>query len=146
MWPNPKFPADLVTLTEEIFNENLPILCSVSWIFNARNNEIFLKHYKQGKDKNHENVPHLEITEVLLIHSNIVNSDYQQLLRVLYIFVPNKSFGQLVDISPKNFLKLFKKFLKTFNSEFSCIKVWFTDQNSKPLEIEGKININLVIN
>ena len=62
-------------------------------------------------DKNGENVPHLEITEVLLVHCNIVNSDYQQDSRVLYTFVSNKSFGQLLDISPKNFI-----FLKTFDS------------------------------
>ena len=86
-------------------------------------------------------MPHLEITEVVLIHCNIVNNDYQQDSRVLYTFVPNKSFGQLLDISPKNFI-----FLKTFDSEFSYIEVWFTDQNSKPLEIEDKINITLVIN
>ena len=96
---------------------------------------------KITKDKNGENVPHLEITEAVLIHCNIVNNDYQQDSRVLYTFVPNKSFGQLLDISPKNFI-----FLKTFDSEFSYIEVWFTDQNSKPLEIEDKINITLVIN
>ena len=81
-------------------------------------------------------MPHLEITEVVLIHGNIVSNDYQQDSRVLYIIIPNKSFGQLLDTSPKNFI-----FLKTFNSEFSYIEVWFTDQNSKPLEIEDKINI-----
>ena len=96
---------------------------------------------KINKDGNSENMPHLEITEVVLIHCNIVNNDYQQDSRVLYTFVPNKSFGQLLDISPKNFI-----FLKTFDSEFSYIEVWFTDQNSKPLEIEDKINITLVIN
>ena len=96
---------------------------------------------KITKDENGENVPHLEITEVVLVHCNIVNNDYQQDSRVLYTFVPNKSFGQLLDISPKNFI-----FLKTFDSEFSYIEVWFTDQNSKPLEIEDKINITLVIN
>ena len=68
---------------------------------------------KATKDKNSENVPRLEITEVVLIHCKIVNSDYQQDSRVLYTFVPNKSFGQLIDISPKNFM-----FLKTFVSEF----------------------------
>ena len=57
------------------------------------------------------------------------------------MFVPNKTFGQLLNISPKNFI-----FLKNFNSEFSYIEVWFPNQNSKPLEIEDKININLVIN
>ena len=78
---------------------------------------------------------------VVLIHCKIVNNDYQQDSRVLYTFVPNKSLGQLLDISPKNFI-----FLKTFNSEFSYIEVWFTDRKSKPLEIEDKINITLVIN
>ena len=84
---------------------------------------------------------HLEITEVVLIHCNIVNNDYQQNLRVLYTFVRNKSFGQLLDISPNIFI-----FLKLFNSEFSYIEVSFTDQNSKPLEIEDEINITLAIN
>ena len=78
---------------------------------------------------------------VVLIHCKIVNNDYQQDSRVLYTFVPNKSFDQLLDISPKNFI-----FLKTFNSEFPYIEVWFTDRKSKPLEIEDKINITLVIN
>ena len=85
-------------------------------------------------------MPHLEITEAT-VHCNIVNKNYQQASRVLYIFLPNKSFGQLLDISPKNFI-----FLKTFHSEFSFIEVWFTDQNSKLLEIEDKISITLVIN
>ena len=96
---------------------------------------------KITKNENGENVPHLEITEVVLIHCNIVNNDYHQDSRALYTFVPNKSFSQLLNISPKNFI-----FLKTFNSEFSYIEVWFTDQNSKPLEIEHKINITLVVN
>ena len=95
---------------------------------------------KITKDENVANVPHLEITEVVLIHRNIFNNDYQQDSRILYKFVPNKSFGQLLDISHKNFI-----FLKTFNSEFSYIDVWFTDQSSKSLEIENKINITLVI-
>ena len=58
-------------------------------------------------------IPLLEVTEVVIIHFNNVNNDYQQGSRVLYIFVPNKSFGQLLDTSAKNFI-----FLKTFNSEF----------------------------
>ena len=69
---------------------------------------------KITKDKNGENVPHLEVTKVVLVHCNIVNNDYQEDSRVLCIFVSNKSFGQFLDISPKNF-----KFLKTFDSEFS---------------------------
>ena len=71
---------------------------------------------KITKDENSENVPHSEITQVVLIHCNIVNKDYQQDSRVLYRFVPNKSFGQLLYILPKKFI-----FLKTFNSEFSYI-------------------------
>ena len=88
---------------------------------------------KVTTNKNGENVSHLEITELVLMHCNIVNNDYQQDWRVLYTFVPNKSFGQLLDISPKNFI-----FFKTLNSEFSYIQVWFTDQNSKPLEMKIK--------
>ena len=96
---------------------------------------------KITKDENGENLLHLEITEVILVHCNIINNDYQQDSKVLYTFVPNKSFGQLLEISPKNVI-----FLKNFNSQFSYIEVSFTDQNSKPLEIEDKINITLVIN
>ena len=95
---------------------------------------------KIAKDKNGENVPHLEITEVVLVHCNMVNNDYQQDSRVLYTFVPNKSFGSLLDISPSNHI-----FLKTFNSEYNEIIVWFTDQNSKPLEIEDRTNLTMVI-
>ena len=73
---------------------------------------------KITKDKNSENVPHLEITEVILVHCNIVNNDYQQDSRVLYTFVPNKPFGSLLEISPTNHI-----FLKTFNSEYDEIKV-----------------------
>ena len=80
---------------------------------------------KIKKDKNGENIPDLEITEVVFIHYNVVNNSYQQNLRVLYAFVPNNYFGQLLDISPENFI-----FLKTFDSEFSYIEVWFKDQNS----------------
>ena len=95
---------------------------------------------KITKNENGENVPYLEINEIVLIHCNVVNNSYQQNSRVLYTFVPNKSFGQLLDISLENFI-----FLKTFDSEFLYIEVWFTDQNSNPLEIENKINIALVI-
>ena len=90
---------------------------------------------KITKDENGENVPHLEITEVALVHCNTVNNDYQQDSRVLYTFVPNKPFGSLLEISPRNHI-----FLKTFNSEYDKIKVWFTDQNSQPLAEEDRIN------
>ena len=73
---------------------------------------------KITKVKNGENLPHLDITEVVLVQCNI----YQQDSRVLYTFVLNKSFGHLLDISPKKII-----FLKTFNSEFSYIEVWLTN-------------------
>ena len=94
---------------------------------------------KITKNKNGENVPHLEITEVILVHCNLVNNDYDQDSRILYTFVPNKPFGSLIEISPPNHI-----FLKTFNSKFRKIKAWFTDQNSRPLEEEDKINLTLI--
>ena len=95
---------------------------------------------KITKDKNSENVPHLEIVELVLVHCNLVNNDYQQDSRILYTFVPNKTFGSLLEISLTN-----QVFSKTFNSEFQEVKVWFTDQTSKQLELEDKINITLII-
>ena len=83
-------------------------------------------------------VPYLEITEVVLVHCHILNNDYEQDSRVLYTFVPNKPFGSLLEISPTD-----RIFLKTFNSEYQDIRVWFTDQNSQPLEIEdNKFNFS----
>ena len=78
-------------------------------------------------------LPHLQITELVLVHRNIVNNDYQQDSRSSCAFIPNKWFGQLLYILSKNFI-----FKKTFDSEFSYIEVWLTDQNSKPLEVEDK--------
>ena len=95
---------------------------------------------KITKDENGENVPHLEIVKLELVHCNLVNNDYQQDSRILFTFVPNKSFGSLLEISPTN-----QVFLKTFNSEFQEVNIWLTDQTSKPLELEDKINITLII-
>ena len=95
---------------------------------------------KITKNKNDENVPYLEITEVVLFHCNIVNNDYQQDSRVLYTFIPHKPFGSLLEIYPKNHI-----FLKTFNAEFQANEVWFTRQYSQPSEIEEKMNLTLVI-
>ena len=80
------------------------------------------------------------ILKLVLVHYNIVNNNYQQDSRVLYTFVPNKPFGSLLDISPANHI-----FLKTFNSEYNEIDVWFTNQNSRPLQIEDRINLTMVI-
>ena len=68
---------------------------------------------KITKDKNGENVFHLQIVELVLIHCNLVNNNYQQNSRILYTFVPNKPFGSLLEISLPNHI-----FLKSFNSEF----------------------------
>ena len=85
-------------------------------------------------------MPYFEIIEGVLTHCKVFNS-CQRNSRVLYTFVPNKSFCQLLDISPENFI-----FLKLFDSEFSYIEVWFTDQNSNPLEREDKTNTTLAVN
>ena len=98
----------------------------------------------KGKKKtaeNDEKVPYLEINEAVLIHCNVVDISYLKNSRVLYTFAPNKLLGQLLDISPKHFV-----FLKIFDSEFSYIEVWFTDENPRLLEMEDKINITLFIN
>ena len=95
---------------------------------------------KIAGEKNGEHVFHLEIVELVLIHCNIVNNNYQQNSRILYTFVPNKPFCSLLEISPSSHF-----FLKTFNSEFQEIKVRFTDQNNNPLEVHDKINITLIV-
>ena len=92
-------------------------------------------------DKSSENVPRLENVEVVLVHCNLVNNSYQQASRVLFTFVPNKQYGQLISISPYSLI-----FLKTMNTEFSEIEIWFTDQNNNALEIEDNVNVSLIIN
>ena len=102
--------------------------------------KLTIAESKITKDKNGENVPRLEVVELVLIHCNLVNNDYQQDSKILYAFVPNKTFGSLLEISPTNHI-----FSKTFNSEFQEIKIWFTDQTSAPLELEDNINVTLII-
>ena len=92
------------------------------------------------KDKDGEDVPKLDPVEVVLVHCNLVNNSYQQASKVLFTFVPNKQFGQLITISPHSLTML-----KTTNKEFQSIQVWFTDQNNRPIEIEDSVNITLII-
>ena len=92
-------------------------------------------------DKNSENVPRLENVEVVLVHCNLVNNSYQQASRVLFTFVPKKQYVDLISISPNSLI-----FLKTMNTEFSEIEIWFTDQNNNSLEIEDNVTISLIIN
>ena len=74
------------------------------------------------KDKNSENVPHLEITKLVIINCNIVNNDYQQDPRVFYTFVPNKVFGQLLDILPKKFV-FFNILIQNFHILKYCLLI-----------------------
>ena len=92
------------------------------------------------KDKDGENVPKLESVEVVLVHCNLVKNDYQHTSKVLFTFVPNKQFGQLINISPHSLTMM-----NTVNTEFSFVEVWFTDQTSKALEIEDNVNLTLII-
>ena len=91
-------------------------------------------------DKNSELVPKLESVNLVLIHCNVVNNSYQQASKVLFTFVPNKKYGQLITISPETLIML-----KTVNTEFSFIEIWFTDQDNRPLEIEDSVNISLIV-
>ena len=91
-------------------------------------------------DKNSELVPKLESVDLVLMHCNLVNNDYQKVSRVLFTFVPNKSYGQLMTTVPHPLIML-----KTVNTEFSFVEVWFTDQDNRPLEIEDNVNITMII-
>ena len=87
-----------------------------------------------------KNVPRLENVEVVLAHCNLVNNSCQQHSRVLFTFVSNKQYGQLISKSPHSLT-----FLKTMNTDFPEIEIWFTDQNNNALEIEDNVNIMLIL-
>ena len=91
-------------------------------------------------DKNSENVPKLKSIEVVSVHCNLVKNNYQHSSKALFSFVPNKKFGQLINISP-NTLTI----MNTVNTEFSIIEVWFTNQASKAIEIQDNVNLTLII-
>ena len=91
-------------------------------------------------DKNSELVPKLESVDLVLVHCNLVNNSYQQASKALFTFVPNKKYGQLITVSPEMLIML-----KTVNTKFSFIEIWFTDQDNRPLEIEDSVNISLII-
>ena len=92
------------------------------------------------QDKNDENIPKLESFEVVLVHCNLVKNDYQHRSKVLFIYFPNKQFGQLINVSPHSLTMM-----NTVNTEFSFAEVWCTDQARKALEIEDNVNLTLVI-
>ena len=91
-------------------------------------------------DKSSENVPKLESVEVALVHGNLVKNNYQHTSKVLFSFVPNKQFGQLINISPHSLTMM-----NTVNIGFSFVEVWFTDQTRKALKIEDNVNLTLII-
>ena len=91
-------------------------------------------------DKNSENVQKLELVEDVLVHFNLVKNNYQHSSKVLFSFVPNKQFGQLINISPTTLTMM-----NTIKTEFSFVEVWFTDRISKALEIEDNVNLALII-
>ena len=99
---------------------------------------ISRKDVDQNKDG--DDVPKSESVEVVLAHFNLVNSDYQQASKVLFTFVPNKQFGQVITITLHS-----PTMLKITNAEFPSIEVWFTDQNNRPREMEDYVNITLTI-
>ena len=78
--------------------------------------------------------------EIILRHCNLVKNDYQHTSKVLFSFVLNKQFGQLINISPHSLT-----IMNTVSTEFSFVEVWFTDQASKALEIEDNVNLTLII-
>ena len=86
------------------------------------------KDIDQNKDR--ENEPQLKPVEVVFVHFNLVNNNCQQASKVLFTFVTNKQFEQLINISPHLLIML-----NTTNTEFLSIEVWFTDQNCELLEI-----------
>ena len=85
-------------------------------------------------------MPKLESVEVVLMHCNLVNNNYQEACKILFAFVPNKQFGQLITIAPYSLTML-----NTTNTELSSTEVWFIDQNSKQLEIEDNVNMIVII-
>ena len=91
-------------------------------------------------DKNSELVPKLESVDLVLVHCNLVNNSFQQASKVLFTLALNKKYGQLITVSPNSLI-----ILKTINTEFSLIEIWFTDQDNRPLEIEDTVNISLII-
>ena len=92
------------------------------------------------KDKDGENVTKLESVEFVIVHCNSVRNDCQHTSKVLFTFVLNKQFGQLINISPHSL-----RMVNTVNTEFSSVEVWFTNQASKALEIKDTVNLTLII-
>ena len=92
------------------------------------------------KGKNSKNVPQLDQVEYVLLHCNIAQNDYLQNSKLLYEFVPDKMFVQLISVKPPIFIQC-----KTTDSIVNYIEIWFTDQNNNSLQIEDKVSVTLII-
>ena len=135
---------EFIIKKHETYSENPPVQIHPNKIKENRiqirisisgNDEIIREHKKDVED-----VSKLESVEVVLVHCNLVNNNYLKTSKVLFTFVPNKQFEQLINIAPHSLTML-----GTTNTEFSFTEVWFTDQNSEPLEIEDNVNWTLII-
>ena len=92
------------------------------------------------QNKNGRNVPELEQVHSVLLHCNVVRNDFLQDSKLLYTFVPTNVFGQLLSIELKELIRS-----KTTDSILDYIEIWFTDQNSNPLQIEDSVSAALII-
>ena len=92
------------------------------------------------KDKDGENKANLESVEVVLVHCNLIKNDYQHTSKVLFTFVPNKQFGQLINVLPNTLTMM-----NTVNTEFAFVENWLKEQASKALEIEDNVSLTLII-
>ena len=123
-------------------HETLTTIPPINAYVKRINNRLVFKTKKLiDKTKNGENVPSLEVVEVVLVQCNLIDNSYQQKSEVLYTFLQNKSYVYLLNVEPSNLL-----FLKNYNAESNEIIITVTDQNVRPLEIEGKVNFTLLIN
>ena len=82
----------------------------------------------------------LDQVDYALLHCNIVQNEYLQNSKLLYEFVPDKTFGQLISVKPPVFIEC-----KTSDSIFDYIQIWFTDQDNNSLQIEDRVSVTLII-
>ena len=94
-----------------------------------------------NKTKSDENISRFEVIEAVLVRCNIADNQHQQESEALYTFTSNKSYAYLLNVEPSNLV-----FLKSYDTDFGEVIIIFTDQNGRPLDIENKFNLRLLIN
>lgn len=123
-------------------NKHLRIKQDLFWNFRHLEPYDYLETLKNiSKDRNGKNLPNLKILEVVLVHCNVADNDFQKDSRALFIFAPNKLFEQLISMFTTQ-----SNFLKTCETEFSYIEIWLSNQNNEPLEMLATVNATLIIN